>query len=155
MLLVQVFFASNDGGALGMSDLEHNSQVSKICLSDPVIASGGLLNYTEVNNNFPNIIYSTDCSLQVPLSEDVQMNNGGTPFRGENLLVTSGRGELPPSLVLVNPHPPFNTTVLLDNFFGRQFNSLNDVKIHPTNGKVFFTDVTYVQILFFPFQRRR
>jgi len=30
----------------------------------------------------------------------------------------------------------------LDNFFGRQFNSLNDIKIHPS-GKLFFTDVVY------------
>ncbi|OCB91678.1 D-lactonohydrolase-like protein [Sanghuangporus baumii] len=122
----EVFFASNDGGPLGMSDLDHNSQVSTINLTDPAISSGGLANYTKV-----------------PLSDDVQMNNGGTPFRGQNLLVTSGRGGLPPSLVLVNPRPPFNSTVLLDNFFGRQFNSLNDVKIHPTSKKIFFTDVAY------------
>ena len=76
------------------------------------------------------------------------MDNGGTPFRGKLLLITSGRGALPPSLVLVNPHPPFSSTVLLDNFFGRQFNSLNDVKIHPTSGKIFFTDVTYANCYF-------
>ena len=69
------------------------------------------------------------------------MTNGGTgPFHGSLLLVTSGRGLLPPSLVLVNPHPPYNTTVLLDNFYGRQFNSLNDVKVHPISGKIFITD---------------
>jgi hypothetical protein len=33
--------------------------------------------------------------------------------------------------------------VLLNNFFGRQFNSLNDIKVHPS-GKLFFTDVVYV-----------
>lgn len=43
----------------------------------------------------------------------------------------------------MNPKAPFNTTVLLDNFFGRQFNSLNDIKIHPTSKKIFFTDTTY------------
>lgn len=71
------------------------------------------------------------------------MTNGGTgPLRGDLLLINSGRGNLPPSLTLVNPRAPHNTTVLLDNFFGRQFNSLNDVKIHPQTGKIFFTDVT-------------
>lgn len=33
--------------------------------------------------------------------------------------------------------------VLLNNFFGRQFNSLNDVAIHPKNKEVYFTDVPY------------
>lgn len=73
------------------------------------------------------------------------MTNGGTgPFFGQLVLVNSGRGPLPPSLALVNPKPPHNTTILLDNFFGRQFNSLNDVKIYPGTNKLFFTDVTYV-----------
>ena len=73
------------------------------------------------------------------------MTNGGTgPFNSKLVLANSGRGPLPPSLALVDPTPPHNTTVLLDNFFGRQFNSLNDVKIHPGSNKLFFTDVTCV-----------
>jgi len=70
------------------------------------------------------------------------MINGGTgPLKGSLLLSTSGRGLLPPPLALVNPHPPYNASVLLDNFYGRQFNSLNDVKVHPRSGKIFTTDV--------------
>ena len=77
------------------------------------------------------------------------MTNGGTgPFFGRLVFVNSGRGPIPPSLVLVDPANPSNTTVLLDNFFGRQFNSLNDVKIHPKTGKLFFTDSTYVPATF-------
>ena len=73
------------------------------------------------------------------------MTNGGTgPLHGKLVFANSGRGPLPPSLVLVDPADPSDTTVLLDNFFGRQFNSLNDVKIHPRTGKLFFTDVTCV-----------
>lgn len=73
------------------------------------------------------------------------MTNGGTgPFKGALLLVNSGRANIPPSLALVDPQNPSNTTVVLDNFFGRQFNSLNDAKIHPGSGKIFFTDVPYV-----------
>ncbi|KZT01009.1 uncharacterized protein LAESUDRAFT_816186 [Laetiporus sulphureus 93-53] len=50
---------------------------------------------------------------------------------------------MPPNLVLVHAHPPHNATVLLDNYFGQQFNSLNsDVKVHPKSGAIFFTDVT-------------
>ena len=68
------------------------------------------------------------------------MTNGGTgPYKSSLLLVTSGRGLLPPSIVLGNPEPPYNVTILLNNFFGRQFNSLNDIKVHPS-GKFFFTD---------------
>lgn len=75
------------------------------------------------------------------------MTNGGTgPFRGNLLLVNSGRGNLPPSITAVNPAAPHNVTVLLDNFIGRQFNSLNDIKIHPTSKKLFFTDVTCVSL---------
>ena len=77
------------------------------------------------------------------------MTNGGTgPLHGKLVFANSGRGPLPPSLVLVDPADPGNATVLLDNFFGRQFNSLNDVKIHPKTGKLFFTDVTCVPPFF-------
>ncbi len=71
------------------------------------------------------------------------MTNGGTGlYKGSLLLITSGRGMRPPSIALVNPREPHDVTVLLDNFFGRQFNSLNDIKVHPSSGKIFFTDVT-------------
>ncbi|KAH9480025.1 Lactonohydrolase oryL [Psilocybe cubensis] len=77
------------------------------------------------------------------LPETVQVTNGGTgPFKGSLLFATRGRQNLPPALVLVNPTAPNNATVLLDNFFGRQFNSMNDLKIHPS-GNIFFTDDTF------------
>jgi gluconolactonase len=127
--LDSVFFASNDGGALGMSDINHNNQVSSINLKD-VPAN---LNGTPINIPI----------TKLDLPDTIQMTNGGTgPFRGNLLLITSGRGSLPPSIALVNPNPPHNATVLLDNFYGRQFNSLNDIKIHPS-GKIFFTDTVY------------
>ncbi|KAJ3477050.1 hypothetical protein NLI96_g10728 [Meripilus lineatus] len=81
---------------------------------------------------------------KLDLPDSIQMTNGGTgPFKGALLLVNSGRANIPPSLALVDPQNPSNTTVVLDNFFGRQFNSLNDAKIHPGSGKIFFTDVPY------------
>ena len=36
----EVFFASNDGGALGMSDIDHNNQVSMISLKEVAQAIG-------------------------------------------------------------------------------------------------------------------
>ncbi|KAG7440453.1 D-lactonohydrolase-like protein [Guyanagaster necrorhizus] len=127
-----VFFASNNGGPLGMSNLEHNSQISKLSLSAAEAANGSLVSITPLD-----------------LPNTIQMTNGGTgPYKSSLLLITSGRGPLPPSIALVNPHPPHNVTVLLDNYFGRQFNSLNDIKVHPS-GKIFFTDVTYGFLLHF------
>ncbi|KIJ56359.1 hypothetical protein M422DRAFT_774140 [Sphaerobolus stellatus SS14] len=122
----QVFFASNDGGALGMSDLLHNNQVNRISLKD-------------VKGSGPQNITFT----KVPINPEIQMVNGGTPFGDKLLLVASGRGNLPPGLALVNPRPPFNSTTILDNFHGRQFNSLNDAKVHPKSGAIFFTDAPY------------
>jgi gluconolactonase len=79
--------------------------------------------------------------FQLNLSDNVQMVNGGTgPYKGDLLFVTSGRALLPPSIVRVNPSPPYNDTVILDNFLGRQFNSLNDIKILPGTDIMFFTD---------------
>jgi gluconolactonase len=60
------------------------------------------------------------------------------------LFVTTGRALLPP-VVRVNPNPPYNATVLLDNFLGRQFNSLNDVKILPGTEIIFFTDPDHLK----------
>ncbi|TFK91302.1 D-lactonohydrolase-like protein [Polyporus arcularius HHB13444] len=131
----EVFFASNDGGALGMSDIDHNNQVSKINLQDVAAA---------IKASGPGVAPVNVTATKIDLPEAIQMTNGGTgPFNGKLVLINSGRGPLPPSIALVDPAPPHNTTVLLDNFFGRQFNSLNDVKIHPGSNKLFFTDVTY------------
>ncbi|KAI8973090.1 D-lactonohydrolase-like protein [Trametes punicea] len=131
----EVFFASNDGGALGMSDINHNNQVSKISLKAVAAA---------INAAGRGIAPVNVSVTKLALPDTIQMTNGGTgPFFGNLILVNSGRGPLPPSIALVNPSPPHNTTVLLDNFFGRQFNSLNDVKIRPGTNRLFFTDVTY------------
>lgn len=46
-------------------------------------------------------------------------------------------------VVLMNPKEPYNTTVLLNNFFGRQFSSLNDAVVHPVNKDLYFTDTLY------------
>ncbi|KAJ3571723.1 hypothetical protein NP233_g3565 [Leucocoprinus birnbaumii] len=129
----EVFFASNDGGPLGNSDLNHNNMVFKLSLAaaeKALQASGGKAVNVPVTH--------------VPLSDSVQMTNGGTgPFKGDIILINSGRGTLPPNIVLVNPRPPNNVTVLLNNFYGRQFNSLNDIRVYPGTDILFFTDVQY------------
>lgn len=63
----EVFFASNDGGDLGMSDLNHNSQVSKISLREvkQALASTGEANvaYTKVCGTFLLEDYSSNLSM--------------------------------------------------------------------------------------------
>ncbi|KAF9562090.1 calcium-dependent phosphotriesterase [Agrocybe pediades] len=131
----EFFFASNDGGLPGVADLNHNNFVGKISMK-------------EVEEALAKAKSRQKSSLSLP--DTVQMTNGGTgPFKSSLVLITSGRGELPPSIVLVNPNEPHNTTVVLDNFFGRQFNALNDVKIHPASGAFFFTDSVYGALLGF------
>jgi len=127
-----VFFSSNDGGPLGYSDWHNNSVVS-------------MLNMTEVDHVLAATTDVVNAHVQtLELADTVQMVNGGTgPYKGNLLFITSGRALLPPSIVLVNPRPPFNVTVLLDNFYGRQFNSLNDIKVLPGTDIMFFTDPTY------------
>jgi gluconolactonase len=130
----EVFFASDSDPFGNNSALEHNNFVSKINLQAVEQALKAQGPNGSVN------VYATP--LDIP--DTVQQAGGGTgPFRGSLLLVTGGRGNLPPSVVLVDPQPPYNTTVLLDNYFGRQFNSLDDVKVHPGSGQIFFTDPTY------------
>ena len=73
------------------------------------------------------------------------MTNGGMgPYSSSLLLVTDGRDSLPPSVALVHPRLPNNVTVLLDNYYGRQFNSLNDIKIHRPSGNFLFINVECV-----------
>jgi len=68
------------------------------------------------------------------------MTNGGTPYNGKIIFMNQGRGDIASNIILMNPEPPYNTSIVIDNFFGRGFNSLNDIKIHPTSGAWFFCD---------------
>ncbi|KAF8885560.1 hypothetical protein CPB84DRAFT_1788285 [Gymnopilus junonius] len=122
----EIFFASSVFPP--ESSFTHSNQISKI-------------NMTLVENALAQKVADINVPFEtLSLPETVQITNGGTgPFKGSLLLTTRGRGNLPSALVLVNPKTPNNATVLLDNFFARQFNSMNDLKIHPS-GKIFFTD---------------
>ncbi|KAG1813523.1 uncharacterized protein BJ212DRAFT_1300931 [Suillus subaureus] len=136
-----VFFASNAGGALGYSGWHNNSVVGMINMTE-VDTGAGFYGWRLGRSAWSLMLNRHD--FQLNLSDNVQMVNGGTgPYKGDLLFVTSGRALLPPSIVRVNPNPPYNTTVILDNFLGRQFNSLNDIKILPGTNIMFFTDPAY------------
>ncbi|KAJ4298388.1 hypothetical protein N0V88_003418 [Collariella sp. IMI 366227] len=129
----EMFFAQNAGAAAAGTGLAKSAVIQKIPLSEigPAIAnqrnaSGSVR--VEVVHSSPTVINP----------------NGGTNYRGQLLFLGEGQGEnIAPAMYLMNPEPPYNTTVLLDNFFGRQFNSLNDVSINPRTGEIYFTDPTY------------
>ncbi|KAG1768935.1 hypothetical protein EV702DRAFT_713934 [Suillus placidus] len=127
-----VFFANTGSVKLGYNSWYNNSFV-------------GMINMTEVDMALASTTGNVNIQVQtLNLSDDVQMVSGGTgPYKGDLLFVTGGRALLPPSIVRVNPSPPYNTTVILDNFLGRQFNSLDDIKILPGTDIMFFTDPAY------------
>lgn len=130
----EVFFCSHAGDPLSFSDVNHNNQVAKISIKEAEEKLANLPVDTAIN--------VTVTKLDLP--DSIQMTNGGTgPYYSNLLFVNSGRGPLlPPTLAFVNPYPPYNATVLLNNFYGRQYNSINDVKIH-ASGNIFFTDPAY------------
>lgn len=96
---------------------------------------------------------------------DVVTGNGATLFGSQLLFCSQGVGlsnEIPSSLTLIDPLPPYSSIPLLNNFHGRPFNSINDVAVlpppssslpHPTTNRsnlhhlphstIFFTDPTY------------
>lgn len=69
---------------------------------------------------------------------------GGINYKGNILFAGEGMGNKTASaLYAVNPLPPYNATILINNFYGRQFNSLNDIGINPRNSHIYFTDPLY------------
>jgi gluconolactonase len=70
------------------------------------------------------------------------MANGGINHGPGILFCAQGSRDTPGGLVHMSPTPPYTTQTLLDNFHGRQFNSLNDVVVH-TDGSIWFTDPIY------------
>ena len=75
----------------------------------------------------------------------VKLGNGACPYHGGIIFCDQGTMESPSQLVWVDPTDPTNVQVLLDNYAGRGFNSLNDVVVlqHSSGDLVFFTDPPY------------
>nr|POE61851.1 gluconolactonase [Quercus suber] len=68
--------------------------------------------------------------------------NGACNYLDQVLFCTQGTISGPSALVLLNP-VSLATETLLDNFYGRPFNSVNDIVVHHPTGDVWFTDPTY------------
>jgi gluconolactonase len=127
----EVFFVQNAGAPAAGTGLNKSSIIQKISLADAEKVRNGSLSavpITVVNTSNPQVINP----------------NGGTNYKGNIIFVGEGQGNNVPSAVyMMNPEPPYNTTTLINNYFGRQFNSLNDLVINPTNSDLYFTDTLY------------
>lgn len=90
-------------------------------------------------------IYSIDTQsheIQEHLFQDVKNGNGGCCYGDRVLFCSQGDLTTPSALVLVDPFTS-GSDILLNNYHGRQFNSINDVVVHHLKGDLWFTDPTY------------
>jgi gluconolactonase len=77
--------------------------------------------------------------------EGVDRGNGACSYNGGILFCEQGSCDTPSQLVWCDPNEPSTSRVILNNFNGRPFNSLNDVIIleNPAGDLIFFTDPPY------------
>ncbi|KAH7215674.1 hypothetical protein DER44DRAFT_856291 [Fusarium oxysporum] len=126
----EVFFVQNAGAPAAGTGLNKSSIIQKISLKEADAVRKGKQDEVKVT--------------VVDSNPQVINPNGGTYYKGNIIFAGEGQGDdVPSALYLMNPLPPYNTTTLLNNYFGRQFNSLNDVGINPRNGDLYFTDTLY------------
>ncbi|KAH7303910.1 hypothetical protein B0I35DRAFT_364025 [Stachybotrys elegans] len=128
----EVFFAQNAGAKAAGTGLHRSSVIQKVSLSEAMAVS-------HLRNGVGKV------QVQVVDFQPAVINpNGGTNYKGNFIFAGEGMGsDIAPALYLANPEPPYNTTILINNYYGRQFNSVNDVAVNPWNGDIYFTDVTY------------
>lgn len=74
---------------------------------------------------------------------DIPMANGGINYgRDHVLFCAQGSLTKPSGLYRMSTASPYKSELLKSGFFGRQFNSVNDVVVH-TDGSIWFTDPIY------------
>ncbi|KAJ5646750.1 hypothetical protein N7490_003122 [Penicillium lividum] len=83
----------------------------------------------------------TKCT-QEEIHPDIPMGNGGVNYQDGVLFCSQGTLDRPSSLIYMEVEAPYKCTTILDSFYGRQFNSINDVVIH-SDGSIWFTDPIY------------
>jgi gluconolactonase len=73
---------------------------------------------------------------------DIVMANGGVNYKDGVLLCAQGSMTAPSGLFEASIVPPYMVRPVLTNFYGRPFNSVNDV-VTGTDGCIWFTDPMY------------
>ncbi|ORX98094.1 calcium-dependent phosphotriesterase [Basidiobolus meristosporus CBS 931.73] len=79
---------------------------------------------------------------KVTPSIDIPLANGGTFYKGKAIVVSQGRGDIGAAIYSIDP-VTYETSVLLNNYFGLKFNSLNDIAVSHLDGSFWFTDPSY------------
>lgn len=89
--------------------------------------------------------YSVDCKTH-EITEDkydlVVTANGACHWNDKILYCCQGDFNNPSALVLVDPKTS-KSEIVINNFYGREFNSINDVVIHHATDSIWFTDPFY------------
>ncbi|KAM5349839.1 hypothetical protein ACJ41O_006344 [Fusarium nematophilum] len=128
----EVFFVQNAGAPAAGTGLNKSSIIQKISLKEAEAVRKGTHTADEATVTV------------VPSNPQVINPNGGTNYKGKIIFAGEGQGDnVPSALYVMNPVEPYDTEILINNYFGRQFNSLNDLVVHPKNGDVYFTDTLY------------
>ncbi|KAJ3577587.1 hypothetical protein NPX13_g2980 [Xylaria arbuscula] len=128
----EVFFVQSAGNPLTGTGLNKSAIIQKISLDEAEAV-------TAKRNA------SGEVQVHVVDSNPLVINpNGAIRYHGSILFASEGMGaDVQSELIMMNPREPYNTTVLLNNYYGRQFNSLNDMAINPKNKDLYFTDPIY------------
>ncbi|GAA6023446.1 hypothetical protein JCM10207_004416 [Rhodosporidiobolus poonsookiae] len=71
----------------------------------------------------------------------VENINGGTYHNGTLYVTTNGGNETNPAIFAINPATK-ESSIVVDNYFGLRFNSLNDI-VADSQGNLWFNDPTY------------
>ncbi|KPI42061.1 uncharacterized protein AB675_5386 [Cyphellophora attinorum] len=127
----EVFFVQNAGAKDAGTGLNKSSIIQKISLAQAEAVAQGL------NSSVDVIVVNSTPTVINP--------NGATNYQGQIVYTGEGQGDdIAPALFLMNPLEPYNTTQLVNNYYGRQLNSLNDVAINPLfPNAIYFTDSLY------------
>lgn len=72
----------------------------------------------------------------------ILMGNGGVNYQDGILFCEQGTGSTPSGLFKMSATAPYTTSAVLTSFYGRPFNSVNDVVI-AQDGCIWFTDPIY------------
>lgn len=88
------------------------------------------------------ILHPNGTCSQEEIHADIPMANGGVNYRDGVLFCSQGTDRQPSSLIWMEVEEPYRCETVVDSFYGRQFNSLNDVVVH-SDGSIWFTDPIY------------
>lgn len=76
------------------------------------------------------------------INSTIPMANGGVNYHDGILWAAQGTFKKAGGLFQMSAKPPFKSNLVVDGYYGRQFNSLNDVVVH-SDGSFWFTDPIY------------